>query len=173
MLQLTSKSGPTKGQAWPLVPGKITVGRESKCEITIKDPLVSRKHCEIDVFNGTARVKDLGSSNATFVNGDSIDTADLSPGDELSVGNAVFIVSRVGSEWDVMPSAASHSPTGSMKFGTPVFLAREYGELFQHGKPRTAKDLSELFHTGRLLGAATRFDELIAGFVFLFGNIVV
>ncbi|MBI1318925.1 MAG: FHA domain-containing protein [Candidatus Hydrogenedens sp.] len=161
MLQLTSKTGPTKGQAWPLVGGPIVLGRESKCDITIKDPLVSRKHCEIIVDNGTARVRDLGSSNATFVNGDSVEEAKLEPGDELSVGNAVFIVSKVGSSWELAQSAASHSPTGSMKFGQAQFLERDESSLFKHGKPRTAKDLAELFHTGRALGAAVSFDNLI------------
>jgi Nif-specific regulatory protein len=137
------------------------VGRESRCDITVKDPLVSRKHCEIIVDNGTARVRDLGSSNATFVNGDSIEETQLEPGDELSVGNAVFIVSKVGSSWESAQSAASHSPTGSMKFGQPMYLSRDENSLFKHGKPRTAKDLADLFHTGRALGAAASFDSLI------------
>lgn len=161
MLQLTSKTGPTKGQAWLLPEGTVTVGRESKCEIPIKDPLVSRRHCEIIVRKGVVRIKDLGSSNSTFVNGDSVEEKTLFPGDEVTVGNAVLILTRLGGSWEVKPVAGTHSPTSSMRFGEPIYSSREDESLFAHGKPRSAKDLAELFHTGRALGQAENFDDLI------------
>lgn len=163
MLQLTSKTGPTKGQAWLLPEGTITIGRESRCDVAIKDPLVSRRHCEITVRDGTVRIKDLGSSNSTFVNGDSVQEGKLSPGDEITVGNAVLILTKIGGAWEppnpIPP--ATHSPTGSMRFGEPIYSNRKEDSLFTQGKPRSAKDLAELFHTNRLLGQAENFDALI------------
>ncbi len=164
MLQLTSKTGPTKGQAWLLPEGTVVIGRESKCDIAIKDPLVSRRHCEIIVRDGSVRISDLGSSNSTFVNGDSVRESPLAPGDEITVGNAVLILTRVGGEWEpkAAPAAAgTHSPTGSMRFGEPIYTNRKDESLFTHGKPRSARDLAELFHTGRLLGQSETFDQLI------------
>ncbi|MFM1920800.1 MAG: hypothetical protein RLZZ303_2434 [Candidatus Hydrogenedentota bacterium] len=162
MLQLTSKTGPTKGQAWLLPEGTVTVGRESKCDIAIKDPLVSRRHCEILVSKGVVRIRDLGSSNSTFVNGDSIEEKTLFPGDEVTVGNAVLILTRLGGAWEVKPApGGTHSPTSSMRFGEPIYSLREDESLFAHGKPRSAKDLAELFHTGRALGQAESFEALI------------
>lgn len=163
MLQLTSKTGPTKGQAWLLPEGTITIGRESRCDVAIKDPLVSRRHCEITVRDGVVRIRDLGSSNSTFVNGDSVDEGKLAPGDEITVGNAVLILTKIGGAWEPknpIPSA-THSPTSSMRFGEPIYTSRRDESLFTHGKPRSPKDLAELFHTNRLLAQAESFDAII------------
>ena len=164
MLQLTSKSGPTKGQAWLLPEGVVVIGREGKCDVPIKDPLVSRRHCEIVVRDGSVRIRDLESSNSTFVNGDSVRESSLAPGDEITVGNAILILTKVGGNWEPKSPVptGTHSPTGSMRFGEPIYTTRKAESLFTHGKPRSARELAELFHTGRLLGQTETFDELIA-----------
>ena len=63
------------------------IGRSADAALKIPHERVSREHCRIYEFDGELAVRDLGSRNGTFVNGQQIDRPTfLSPGDELTVG---------------------------------------------------------------------------------------
>jgi len=63
------------------------VGRSNAATLKVRNSQISRKHCEIDEYEGELVVRDLGSSNGTFVNNQRIsEMTFLSPGDELRVG---------------------------------------------------------------------------------------
>jgi predicted component of type VI protein secretion system len=68
------------------------VGRQTDCTIRIPDSGISRHHCELTVGDGKVTLRDLGSSNGTFVNRVKVTQAELGPGDLISVGNLVFVV---------------------------------------------------------------------------------
>src|SRR4051794_21661918 len=77
--------------------GVTTVGRQDECQLRIKSSQVSRKHCEIFEKKGLLLVKDLGSSNGTFVNGKRIqEQRVLEPGDELTIGQVKLKVAKAG-----------------------------------------------------------------------------
>lgn len=63
------------------------IGRAMDVDIVLDDPGVSRRHSEVHVVDGKARVIDLGSTNGTFVNGERV-LADrrLADGDIVTVG---------------------------------------------------------------------------------------
>jgi predicted component of type VI protein secretion system len=83
--------GRSANQAIPIGQGPTTLGRQPGCEITLKSSQVSRKHCQIFEHEGGLKVKDLGSSNGTFVNNQQIDGPHpLNPGDILAVGSIQF-----------------------------------------------------------------------------------
>lgn len=89
-LVLVKDDGSTK--EIPLSRSRI-VGREEECDLRIPAATVSREHCEIMVEAGEPpRVKDLASSNGTYVNGAAIDEVELNAGDVLSIGPANFVV---------------------------------------------------------------------------------
>ena len=69
-----------------------TIGRDSGCSFRLKDPAVSRRHCEVVVCGKGLEVCDSGSRWGTFVNGQRIDTAIISVGDRLLVGETEFVV---------------------------------------------------------------------------------
>lgn len=71
---------------------RILIGRKKECEIRIPVSSVSREHCEIKVEGGKLKVRDMGSSNGTYVNRERIQEAELSAGQLLGVGPAVFVV---------------------------------------------------------------------------------
>jgi pSer/pThr/pTyr-binding forkhead associated (FHA) protein len=71
---------------------EVTIGRGSQTTVRIGDPEVSRRHCVIDEINGVLLVRDLGSTNGTFVNGEMIYEAVVKPGDRLTIGRSRFVV---------------------------------------------------------------------------------
>jgi predicted component of type VI protein secretion system len=58
------------GRVYELVTGKFKVGRGDDNALVIRDPSVSQTHCEILVYGTEVIVRDLRSSNGTFVNGE-------------------------------------------------------------------------------------------------------
>ena len=80
------------GDPVPLLKRKLTVGRRSSCDITLKFPNVSSHHCELELINGYWHVKDLGSSNGVRVNAIRCDQKWLFPGDVLHVARHKFEV---------------------------------------------------------------------------------
>lgn len=72
---------------------RTVMGRQEGCGLRVPVAGVSRTHCEVIVENGSIVVKDLGSSNGTFVNQDRVSGSQpLTAGDLLSIGGQVFVV---------------------------------------------------------------------------------
>jgi adenylate cyclase len=85
---LTSAEG---GQSFELKVGaSLVVGRALTSDIPVFDPTISRRHAEVSCDEGGVEVRDLGSSNGTFVNGAKVAQARLSPGDMISFGKVSF-----------------------------------------------------------------------------------
>lgn len=89
MLQATHQSLGNK--RYP-INGKVTVGRAQECELSFSYDRLSRRHAELKLVNGALHVKDLESSNGTFVNGKRVDSVRLQPGDTLSFDKLSFTV---------------------------------------------------------------------------------
>lgn len=78
-----------------LPPGAVkTIGRSPAAEFIVDAALVSRLHCQLTATVDSLHVKDLGSTNGTFVNGTRVQAAELKDGDKLAVGRMELIVSR-------------------------------------------------------------------------------
>jgi pSer/pThr/pTyr-binding forkhead associated (FHA) protein len=71
-----------------------TIGRSPGAEFIVEAALVSRLHCQLTAGDDALHVKDLGSTNGTFVNGKRVTSAELRHGDTLSVGRLQLLVSR-------------------------------------------------------------------------------
>lgn len=71
------------------------LGRQGQ-SVTLPDSRISRRHAEVSVQNGTWVIRDLGSSNGTWVNGQRISTmCELEEGDRLQLGRLTLIVGHV------------------------------------------------------------------------------
>ncbi len=117
---LTVLNGPLKGQRRAFAgPARCVIGRSGECDVQLPSAPefgeVSRQHCELDLGPAALRVRDLGSLNGTFINGNCIGRRQsggssgggggawhtLKEGDELRVGNTflrVEIIAGVGHE---------------------------------------------------------------------------
>lgn len=91
--QLVVVRGRSAVGAHRLGPGVTVAGRQEGCQLRIHSSQVSRRHCELFEQAGRLIIKDLGSSNGTFVNGERVDgLRPLNPGDVLIIGNIKFRV---------------------------------------------------------------------------------
>ena len=73
------------GDPIPLQKPRLVVGRQPSCDIILRFPNVSSRHCEVQLLNGYWHVRDLGSRNGIKVNGIRCESHWLMPGDVLSV----------------------------------------------------------------------------------------
>lgn len=69
------------------IEGVTRIGRSEESEIALADPSVSRTHAVVEVVDGRATVRDLQSTNGTYLNGRRIAAHGLQNGDELRFGN--------------------------------------------------------------------------------------
>ena len=93
MFRLLSTSG---DQTIELSTGRtLVVGRAVTSDVPIYDPTISRKHAEITAAAGAVRIKDLGSSNGTFLNGARITEGDAVSNDVITFGKVAFRVSEI------------------------------------------------------------------------------
>ncbi|MBV8489688.1 MAG: DUF3662 domain-containing protein [Candidatus Eremiobacteraeota bacterium] len=69
------------------VEGRARIGRSEESDVFLVDPSVSRTHAVVEVDGMEPVVRDLGSTNGTFVNGERIEARPLRDGDELMFGN--------------------------------------------------------------------------------------
>lgn len=71
----------------PVTKKPYILGRSSKCNMKLHDPMVSGKHCAFQLSSdGKATVKDLDSSNGTYVNGFKVSETHLMMDDEVTIG---------------------------------------------------------------------------------------
>src|SRR5262245_29112270 len=69
-----------------LRPGKNSVGRSALNDFAVNDASVSGRHCEITVADGAVRVKDLGSTNGTYLDDQRVEEAPVRAGQRLRLG---------------------------------------------------------------------------------------
>ena len=79
-------------RAIDLASARVTLGRESRNDITIPDINVSRNHAEITLSpQGAWVITDLGSTNGTYVNGRAVASQPLNEGDHIAMGSTNFV----------------------------------------------------------------------------------
>jgi pSer/pThr/pTyr-binding forkhead associated (FHA) protein len=89
--RLVSESNWLAGKTF-VVPAErvIIVGRSEQCDITIPGTHLSRKHAELSIKGNQLLVKDLGSSNGTYLNDKAVDEALANNGDRLRIDVYTF-----------------------------------------------------------------------------------
>jgi predicted component of type VI protein secretion system len=102
---MVSGDGTAKEFEVPKLP--VIIGRGTDCKLRVPVDSVSRHHCELaENDDEELVVRDLKSSNGTYVNRDRIKEQELVPGDLISIGPVVFVVKIDGHPRDVDPGTA-------------------------------------------------------------------
>jgi pSer/pThr/pTyr-binding forkhead associated (FHA) protein len=82
----TKKVFPVRGKA-------VTLGRREDCDLCIPLKVVSRKHCQLSQELDSLKIRDLKSSNGTYVNGVKVEgEADAKAGDRVQIGPLIFTI---------------------------------------------------------------------------------
>ncbi|HYR30972.1 MAG TPA: adenylate/guanylate cyclase domain-containing protein [Gemmatimonadales bacterium] len=182
MFKLLSTTG---DQSIELQPGRaLVVGRAVTSDVPIYDPTISRRHAEVALSDRGVKVKDLGSSNGTFLNGARVTEAEASANDIVTFGKVAFKVIEVTAPAArpqvVAPPAdfASPKPAGativrqlpvSASGGVPAIVG--VGDKMQGGshlkvqaqnqEERREKKLSLLLEVSKELSKQQELDRLL------------
>ncbi len=76
--------------------GVFSIGRSADCQLSLDDPLVSRRHAQLTVRDNEVLVEDAGSRNGVLVNGVKIDgQRQLSDGDRITIGAQEMTITAI------------------------------------------------------------------------------
>src|SRR3954467_7020978 len=162
----------------------LVVGRAPTSDVPVIDPTISRRHAEVEYRDGTIVVRDLGSSNGTFVNGSRVDETSVNAGDTITFGKVGFKVQRTSTA----PPARHSGPTaaasativrqlpvreqGSLSgMQSPLYVAAAPSELnvVAMALEKSRQRLATLLEVSKGLGKETDIDSLldkIAGYAY-------
>jgi len=98
------------GRTHELKVDKTTIGRVEDNTFQIAEPSVSSHHCEVLLRGDEVVVKDLNSTNGTFINGEKITESVLKPGHTLRIGQ---IELRLENGAGAAPAASSAPSSGA------------------------------------------------------------
>ncbi len=115
---LRGVSGAYFGKIIP-IRGRLTIGRGSECDLILDEPEMSRKHAMIENSGDGIYLRDLGSSNGTFVNGVQVRDAVLHPDDQIAFDRNRFLLEAPGmaprSDHEVTAEEPAHNITQTMQ----------------------------------------------------------
>src|SRR5437660_10745219 len=129
------------GDPVPLLQKKLLIGRRDSCDIALRFPNVSSRHCELELVSGYWLVRDLGSSNGTKVNGVRVRSKWVMPGDELAVAKHRFKI-----DYDVAEGVHPPPPIAEDEVDLGTSLLEKAG-LLKRRSERSSSDRSESAHS--------------------------
>ncbi|MBA3659629.1 MAG: FHA domain-containing protein [Gemmatimonadales bacterium] len=104
----------TGGQSYELAPGRsLVIGRGLNTDLALHDPTISRRHAELTVVEGEVQVRDLGSSNGTWINGRRVSAAQLRANDSITFGKVAFRLHDARPSHPVGPAPVAPGPAGA------------------------------------------------------------
>ena len=134
--------------------GALVVGRAATSDVPIYDPTISRRHAEVTMGASGVSIRDLGSSNGTFLNGSRVMEAEAVDGDVLAFGKVAFHVREVTPPTAKPPPEPASAFPGAPPSATIVRrIEADKGGLDEKVKERSSGDVqlatSELSHEER------------------------
>ena len=132
-------------QSFYPVEGTVTIGRDESCDITVPVSHLSRKHAQLTVSGSYMVVKDLGSTNGTFLNGEKITHGRARPGDKLRFDVVNFSVTGPQSDVDqtiVRPVSAAVTQQKASSQSTPPVTQHKSEEQVNTRKRATETSMS-------------------------------
>jgi putative nucleotidyltransferase with HDIG domain len=161
-IRLRGINGDIEGETWES-DSLLRAGRLATLEIVLDDSSVSRRHAEIRATPHGWRVRDLGSTNGTFLNGNRLAAGDwpLRAHDIIRCGNVTLVVDALKDARDTEPAGASDHlfiEASAANSWDDALL----GLAFDHNRcPRPGEQLLALLRAGHYLGHLDSEEELL------------
>jgi S1-C subfamily serine protease len=93
---LTIRTGPERGRTVHVDAERFVLGRDDGCDLTIDDVKISRRHAALAALpDGRTELRDLGSSNGTFVDGQRVESAILTGDEQIQLGKTLLVSTLV------------------------------------------------------------------------------
>ncbi len=122
---------------------KATIGRDDNCAVFIDDSKVSRQHAEVQHRGEAFMLKDLGSTNGTWVNGQQIEQHILQDGEVIRIGPAQIVFKR-GFQEQALTMVAEQMPVAPGR-RTVIFVPGLMGSELWLGNERVWPNVKTLF----------------------------
>jgi Nif-specific regulatory protein len=152
--------GPRQGSVIPLGKGRTSVGRDATNEICLQSMWVSRHHCVVDRQAEGLTLIDLGSHNGTFVNGVPVKERALEHGDEVRIGDSVFLVLLREIEPAAPGTPVELKEKGMVAGATIELSATRSAPPTTESEGRAARDLVVLLRIGTAIGSIRDVETL-------------
>ena len=152
-------SGTANGETFPLNAAAVHIGRDESNDISLPDPAVSRQHCVCVEQAGRWVLRDLASSNGTFVNNVRVAATEreLANGDHVAVGASVLLfVSRSSEPGAELADANPGIPDSRLDIAATQYLQRPTSDA----EPRVERGLRALLDISTAINAIQDEDEL-------------
>lgn len=163
--KLVCIAGPCRGRLFQLGEGEFTLGRGAGNHLSLVEPGASESHCRIVREGPALRLEDLESQTGTFLNGVPTRVRGLAHGDQIKIGESVFVVLL---REDESPPALTVIQTDQN-----AWVTRRSTSYPVEGSPRaeasggtpgdsgrTFRELVALLKITSVLGSVKRLDEL-------------
>ena len=121
--QLVISEGTSKNKKITLNKSLTKIGKREDNDLVIGDKTVSRNHLEIEYVQDSFLLRDLGSTNGTYLNGGRVKEAYLSPGDLIKLGNTTI-------EFVAFDEKVTIEPSAKEEFGAMVGKSRKMRQIF-------------------------------------------
>lgn len=158
MYKLVAIAGPLRGKEFELNEGSNLLGRNDDCDIVIENQGVSKKHINITVTGEFAYLKDLESSNGTFLNGKLFKSGTVKTGDRIALPDNILQVVHVEERKIIIKKKLTDSETGQteddiFKGGeVPNALPEKLLHLFKYRLMNFIHGINEEYEWRILLG---------------------
>ena len=119
--------GPARGKRATVKKGVAKIGSSSACDLVLDDRAVSRLHFELAVGPRSLSIRDLGSTNGTWVKGLRISLAEVPAGTTVELGGSAVRIERDGDALP-MPLASARDSFGAL-LGKSVAMRQVYAVL--------------------------------------------
>jgi pSer/pThr/pTyr-binding forkhead associated (FHA) protein len=123
------------------------IGRRRDCDLRIPLAPISRRHCQLSQNQEALKVRDLGSRNGTYLNGDRIEEATVRAGDYIKVGPLTFLLQIDGQPAEIVrPEQAAKKPPKPEKPPAkgPIDESDIFADLDEDASDSFLADLEEL-----------------------------
>lgn len=128
MPRLTIRRGPEVGKVFELENEVITIGRASHNEIVLNDNDVSRSHCQLRRTNSAYEIKDLDSTNGTFIDGQRVlANRMLRHGQQIELGESITLAYEDNHTPDLPEDS------GPIQKITPIEMAKDFALAVEIG----------------------------------------
>ena len=147
-LRLRVLSGPDQGRRWDLALDVVRLGSAPDSDVVLTGPTVSRQHAELSRVEGRLALRDLGSTNGTWVEGVQVVQAYLRPGQNFRLGDTELTVEprrerRTGlvGEDEGLGPLVGRTPEMRRLYGVLRAVAETHATVLVQGESGTGKEL--------------------------------